>query len=285
MPPSASPPHPPALPPFPTRRSSDLSPPHPGTSAINRLPRIASSWRSHASHGPQGVTDIFAVMPKACFQHDDRRSWGYATAPADLCRRSEEHTSELQSPCNLVCRPLPRPPTPPRSPPSLHDALPIYRRPTQAQARSTAFPGSHRHGGAMLRMDPRASPTFSRSCRRRASSTTTEDHGATLRPRLTCAGGRKSTRLNSSHLVISYAALCLAPPPPRAPPLPYTTLFRSIAAPPRHKRDQPPSPDRIVMAEPCFAWTPGRHRHFRGHAEGVLPARRQKIMGLRYGPG
>src|SRR2546426_7072593 len=25
-------------------------------------------------------------------------------APACRCRRSEEHTSELQSPCNLVCR-------------------------------------------------------------------------------------------------------------------------------------------------------------------------------------
>src|SRR5256885_7298962 len=24
--------------------------------------------------------------------------------PTSLCRRSEEHTSELQSPCNLVCR-------------------------------------------------------------------------------------------------------------------------------------------------------------------------------------
>src|SRR5688500_19682363 len=37
--------------------------------------------------------------------------WGSATAccatccaPPTSCRRSEEHTSELQSPCNLVCR-------------------------------------------------------------------------------------------------------------------------------------------------------------------------------------
>src|SRR5256885_12679371 len=29
---------------------------------------------------------------------------GIAHADADLFRRSEEHTSELQSPCNLVCR-------------------------------------------------------------------------------------------------------------------------------------------------------------------------------------
>src|SRR5688500_14017783 len=35
--------------------------------------------------------------------------------PADQCLRSEEHTSELQSPCNLVCRlllPSPHTPTP-----------------------------------------------------------------------------------------------------------------------------------------------------------------------------
>src|SRR5699024_8648679 len=39
---------------------------------------------------------------------------------------------------------------------------------------------------------------------------------------------RKSTRLNSSHVSISYAVLC---PRPRIPPLfPYTTLFRSIEA-------------------------------------------------------
>src|SRR5256885_10832871 len=31
----------------------------------------------------------------------------------------------------------------------------------------------------------------------------------TLLPRLECSGDRKSTRLNSSHLVISYAVFCL----------------------------------------------------------------------------
>src|SRR5688500_7054711 len=38
--------------------------------------------------------------------------------------RSEEHTSELQSPCNLVCRLLA---STPFSTLSLHDALPIWR--------------------------------------------------------------------------------------------------------------------------------------------------------------
>src|SRR5688500_4092173 len=39
---------------------------------------------------------------------------------------------------------------------------------------------------------------------------------------------RKSTRLNSSHLVISYAVFCLIPPPPRPSLFTYTTLFRSL---------------------------------------------------------
>src|SRR5688500_12415891 len=41
-------------------------------------------------------------------------------------RRSEEHTSELQSPCNLVCRLLLDPLHPASVPLSLHDALPIF---------------------------------------------------------------------------------------------------------------------------------------------------------------
>src|SRR5438477_239599 len=47
---------------------------------------------------------------------------------ADAFERSEEHTSELQSHVNLVCRLLLEnaPPTPEISTLSLHDALPIY---------------------------------------------------------------------------------------------------------------------------------------------------------------
>src|SRR5947208_58567 len=40
---------------------------------------------------------------------------------------------------------------------------------------------------------------------------------------------RKSTRLNSSHQIISYAVFCLIAPPQRSTLLPYTTLFRSGA--------------------------------------------------------
>src|SRR2546426_4358505 len=38
---------------------------------------------------------------------DGQASWRYLgglSTPSKTCNRSEEHTSELQSPCNLVCR-------------------------------------------------------------------------------------------------------------------------------------------------------------------------------------
>src|SRR5690554_3907029 len=41
---------------------------------------------------------------------------------------------------------------------------------------------------------------------------------------------RKSTRLNSSHVRISYAVFCLTQPPPISTLFPYTTLFRSYSA-------------------------------------------------------
>src|SRR5262245_12534359 len=44
---------------------------------------------------------------------------------------------------------------------------------------------------------------------------------------------RKSTRLNSSHLGISYAVFCLLRLPPRPTLFPYTTLFRSDRQPGR----------------------------------------------------
>src|SRR5947207_2747854 len=45
--------------------------------------------------------------------------------------------------------------------------------------------------------------------------------------RTCCSADRKSTRLNSSHTVISYAVFCLIRRPPRPTLFPYTTLFRS----------------------------------------------------------
>src|SRR5947207_8791426 len=45
---------------------------------------------------------------------------------------------------------------------------------------------------------------------------------------LSLAQDRKSTRLNSSHTVISYAVFCLIRRSPKPTHFPYTTLFRSI---------------------------------------------------------
>src|SRR5688500_19402758 len=61
---------------FPTRRSSDLK-------------SCSAAWQ--CSRGPR--------RGFSC-----RAGWGRPRSTGES--RSEEHTSELQSPCNLVCRPL-----------------------------------------------------------------------------------------------------------------------------------------------------------------------------------
>src|SRR5688500_6168744 len=53
------------------------------------------------------------------------RLWESCIASSTRLCRSEEHTSELQSPCNLVCRLLLDAHYTDSDPPSLHDALPI----------------------------------------------------------------------------------------------------------------------------------------------------------------
>src|SRR5690242_7705902 len=115
---------------------------------------------------------------------------------------------------------------------------------THIATRSAARPGSRRR--------PVALPTW------RSPSTTWNV--------ATCELDRKSTRLNSSHMSISYAVFCLKTlrPPPRSTLFPYTTLFRSLArGPAAHALDQAP-------ADPAPA--PQRvdpHRHQVGRAAGV----------------
>src|SRR5205807_8596270 len=97
----------PTLRPFPTRRSSDLSvrrspmavsaptserPVGAGRSE-GEAPLVARSAPPWA--GPASLAAAVVVLTYAIFAH------GAAAEPA---ARSEEHTSELQSPCNLVCR-------------------------------------------------------------------------------------------------------------------------------------------------------------------------------------
>src|SRR5207253_10588009 len=72
---------------FPTRRSSDLSPPWPSTS------RRASSSRLRA----RARSATQATSPSGPGSGERARSGGTS-------KRSEEHTSELQSRGHLVCR-------------------------------------------------------------------------------------------------------------------------------------------------------------------------------------
>src|SRR5688500_18503468 len=121
--------------------------------------------------------------------------------------RSEEHTSELQSPCNLVCRLLLR--TRHSFPTRRSSDLPAPRRPP-----ASASPGRWRAttcASAATRCSATSATRWSRttpsgaSVRRRRCST--------RRPGCCWAScpDRKSTRLNSSHLVISYAVFCSEP--------------------------------------------------------------------------
>src|SRR2546426_7850632 len=67
---------------FPYRRSSDL--------LIHGRPKGFAHFRRHHA----GATLFLAFQDRPGIHHH----------PRALRKRSEEHTSELQSPCNLVCR-------------------------------------------------------------------------------------------------------------------------------------------------------------------------------------
>src|SRR2546426_5293609 len=82
---------------------------------IRRPPRstlfpYTTLFRSQ-EHGTRGARDL-REAGAGIHQHCPERRRGAAWAPTvgrrspgrDPGRRSEEHTSELQSPCNLVCR-------------------------------------------------------------------------------------------------------------------------------------------------------------------------------------
>src|SRR5688500_13087515 len=172
------------------------------------------------------------------------------SAASTMSPRSEEHTSELQSPCKLVCRRLStRTETDALS---LHDALPIYRAASRRRGarRSTARTPSSRHPRESRRPRDSSFPRKS-GWRSRRSPRPRSGSARTAPRRARCRRDRKSTRLNSSHLVSSYAVVCR--PAPRPTLSPYTTLFRSIA---RH-RDAVEPEDRLH--EPRAVGTPGSH--------------------------
>src|SRR5205085_333300 len=215
------------LPSFPTRRSSDLSSRRSSRSptaweAPRRARSPRSSRRTRFASGGTAAAASRRSSPAALVQ----RRVGVALEPGVAVPRSEEHTSELQSQSNLVCRLLP----PPRIYPlSLHDALPISRA---ADLRDRRRHGRRQGGrGRLGARGERASRVAGRRQRRA---------GGRLLPRSFSGGSawpwnrasrfqdRKSTRLNSSHSQISYAVFCR---PPGSTLFPYTTLFRSLEPP------------------------------------------------------
>src|SRR5690625_4043877 len=212
---------------FPTRRSSDLSRPAGQRSRAGPAVRTDRRVYRGAVPDPRALHGRLARVSRRLdarrgIHTDDRQR-----ARARDGRRSEEHTCELQSRGHLVCRFLLLPPASDRPPLSLHDALPISADllgnglvqgllygPIGAYI-AEQFPTRVRYTGASLAYQ--------------GASTL----GAGFTPMiasalvLVTAGDRKSTRVNSSHVAISYAVFCSCRPPPTAPLFPYTTLFRS----------------------------------------------------------
>src|SRR5262245_3227339 len=189
-----------------------------GTSALPICSRVLS--RSAPGEMPLGRTftplpPISATSPTNClhvsmffFTTSGSGDWNSHTD------RSEEHTSELQSLRHLVCRLLLRRP----SGSILFPYTTLFRsRTAPAPCRSApeSYPGPR---PARCRW---AAP--SRPCRRsqRRARRTACTSRCSSSPRPGRATGtrtptdRKSTRLNSSHLGISYAVFCYAAP--RAP--------------------------------------------------------------------
>src|SRR3989454_7388301 len=105
--------------PFPSgARVSMKTDPETARDALKRFVASAAAWCEYpASCAPpwEYAVAICPVMRRAVVSVALRDAWAkaspYAEAAAPykpartaLMRRSEEHTSELQSPCNLVCR-------------------------------------------------------------------------------------------------------------------------------------------------------------------------------------
>src|SRR5205807_10447911 len=83
---------------FPTRRSSDLR--RPGGVQLQLEPRPLTSEILLELLGGGG--ECLGIV--ICGGERRRRAWEVQAAQHPVGVRSEEHTSELQSPCNLVCR-------------------------------------------------------------------------------------------------------------------------------------------------------------------------------------
>src|SRR5262245_59800410 len=212
---------------FPTRRSSDLRPAGCRRSARARTRRGRAADQRHRHHHARPRHRLRlprGSRHRAHRRHPHRaRHDGRHRAEPD---RSEEHTSELQSLRHLVCRLLPPTTTPSRL--SLHDALPISGLPVAVDRLVRALGVAVRPTNATDIITLGLGIAFGYL----VGLATVRIGGIPIG--LGTMGGivpspidRKSTRLNSSHLGISYAVFCRPPPLPHV--FPYTTLFRSPA--------------------------------------------------------
>src|SRR5207248_6661717 len=87
---------------FPTRRSSDLF--RSGRHAVLRR-IIAIDWNGAIGRKIiQTVSLVPMEMPRKLYYRSDAKDLGGPLSPIEIEKRSEEHTSELQSPYDLVCR-------------------------------------------------------------------------------------------------------------------------------------------------------------------------------------
>src|SRR5437867_4379888 len=248
---------------FPTRRSSDLAGAARTPAAFRHFRRSGKHrvlWRIAVCAVP-GRLGLFARLgsvsgPLRACAHADPDN------PLLLDFRSEEHTSELQSPYDLVCRLLPHSCL---CTLSLHDALPILPALRELLPRS-AISGDQAnigfYGGLLFALFLVGwgcslvwGPLADRFGRVR-----------TLILTILCYSilDRKSTRLNSSHRTISYAVFC---PTPASALFPYTTLFRSCRRCANSCR-VPPFPairqTSGFMADCCLrcSWSAGAVRSF-----------------------
>src|SRR5438046_2916594 len=197
MPSSARYPYRTRLPPFPTRRSSDLDDATAGREDDGRdepeqhALRVVRKRRARRDLEEPEIERVLRLVPVGpCPELPPEEEHEQ--------HRSEEHTSELQSLTNIVCRLLLDTPTARGSPLSLHDALPISTtRPPAARMMGAMSPSStlfasFGNGGRDVILKSPKSSVFFASCQ--------SAHAQNCRPKKnTNNTDRKSTRLNSSH--------------------------------------------------------------------------------------
>src|SRR3989454_7106941 len=95
-------PAPPESSPLPLHAALPISSDRP--SLLSRRPRHQNRLRLCHPQSPRGPKTSVLLVAVTASDESRRPSWSAAKIEADALVRSEEHTSELQSPCNLVCR-------------------------------------------------------------------------------------------------------------------------------------------------------------------------------------